>query len=179
MTTELTFYKENSKWYADVPQVPKEENEMVFGADTFLDKLSHGADIISIRFSDSESENAIYSFKLIEHDEYGATYQNINDVDEKMWLCNVVHDVCIEHPMELFILKVSVEPKNNLYEGRTCKNIAHGGLYTIIGKGLMKMEDGMWYDSVTYRGENMYLTNKPITLFTKKLSDFNNEFIVM
>ena len=32
----LRFYKENDKWYADVPGVSKEDNEMVFGSDIFL-----------------------------------------------------------------------------------------------------------------------------------------------
>lgn len=182
MTIRLAFYKEVGKWYADVPQKSKEENEMVFGADEFLEKVSLGYDKIAVTFSDEECEDAMYNFKLIEHDNCGGTYKNASNENEKIWLCNVVHEVCIEHPMELSILRI--EPLSNsctsqLYKGRYCKNIAHGNIYTIIGKGLMKMEDGLWHDCVTYRGANWRLVDKPITLFTKKLSDFDKEFILL
>lgn len=40
----------------------------------------------------------------------------------------------------------------------------------------MKMEDGLWYDSVAYRGENWRLADKKVAIFTKRLSDFNKEF---
>jgi hypothetical protein len=40
----------------------------------------------------------------------------------------------------------------------------------------MKMEDGLWYDSVVYRGENWRLADKKVTIFTKRLSEFNKEF---
>ena len=42
MKRKLRFYKENEKWYADVPGVSKEDNEMVFGSDIFLEKISNG-----------------------------------------------------------------------------------------------------------------------------------------
>jgi hypothetical protein len=38
------------------------------------------------------------------------------------------------------------------------------------------MEDGLWYDSVVYRGENWRLVDKKVTIFTKRLNDFNKEF---
>lgn len=37
MKTEVRFYKENGKWYADIPNHTKEENEMVMGSDDALD----------------------------------------------------------------------------------------------------------------------------------------------
>ena len=40
MKSKLRFYKEKEKWYADVPGVSKEDNEMVFGSDIFLEKIS-------------------------------------------------------------------------------------------------------------------------------------------
>lgn len=179
MAYKIRFYKENGKWYADVPTMSKEDNEMVFGADIFLETISKGNSTLMIEFSIFNDENAIYSFNMIEHDEYGATYQNKDNKDEKIWLCNVVHEVCIEHPGEIFITSVTLPLGYCYYEGRVCKNIESGRLYTIVGEGLMKMEDGLWYDSVTYRGENWRLVNKPVTLFTKKKSDFNKEFILM
>jgi hypothetical protein len=176
MKTKLTFYKENNKWYADIPETPKEENEMVFGADTFLEKVSDGAIQIVVEFSDTDMEDAIYAFEMIEHDEYGATYRNESNKEETIWLCNVAHTVFVEHPMQIFITDIKL---NRFYEGRCCQHNATGHHYVIVGQGLMKMEDGLWYDCVTYRGTNWRLVDKPMTLFTKKLSDFNKEFILM
>lgn len=108
MECKLEFYKEDDKWYANVPTMPKEENEMVFGADTFLEKVSMGHKKVLICFSDVGDEiEAMYRFNLIEHDEYGGTYQNVDNKDEKIWLCNVTHEVCGEHPGEIFITFVS------------------------------------------------------------------------
>ena len=42
MESKLSFYKEQERWYADIPEVSKEDNEMVLGADIFLDKVSLG-----------------------------------------------------------------------------------------------------------------------------------------
>jgi hypothetical protein len=65
---------------------------------------------------------------------------------------------------------------DDFYEGRCCQHKETGHYYTIVGQGLMKMEDGLWYDSVVYRGENWRLADKKVTIFTKRLSDFNKEF---
>ena len=173
MKSKLRFYKENDKWYADVPGVSKEDNEMVFGSDIFLEKISNGEPQVIIEFSNSDEDNAIYAFRMIEHDEYGASYCDIHHKEEPIWLCNVAHEVFIEHPAEIFITDVKVE---KFYEGRCCQYKDTDHYYTIVGRGLMKMEDGLWYDSVTYRGVNWRLIDKPVTIFTKKMSDFINEF---
>lgn len=173
MKRKLRFYKENDKWYADVPGVSKEDNEMVFGSDIFLEKISNGEPQVIIEFSNSDEDDAIYAFRMTEHDEYGASYCDIHNEEEPIWLCNVAHEVFIEHPAEIFITDVKTE---KFYEGRRCQYKDTDQYYTIVGKGLMKMEDGLWYDSVVYRGENKYLVNKPMTIFTKKMSDFIKEF---
>ena len=69
MAYKIKFYKENGKWYADVPTMSKEDNEMVFGADIFLETISKGNSTLMIEFSIFNDENAIYSFNMIEHDE--------------------------------------------------------------------------------------------------------------
>ena len=173
MNNKLRFYKENERWYADIPNVSKEDNEMVFGSDIFLEKISNGKTQIEIEFTIDYPGNFIYGFSLIDHDEYGATYQSKINKEETIWLCNVAHEIFIEHPMEIFITDIKID---ELYEGRRCQYKDTEQYYTIVGRGLMKMEDGLWYDSVVYRGENKYLVNKPMTIFTKKMSDFINEF---
>jgi hypothetical protein len=101
----IKFYKEAERWYADIPNVSKEDCEMVLGADDLLERLSMGFNNVIVQFSTCENENNVYSYNLIEHDDYGGTYQNIKN-GEQFWLCNVTHDVCGEHPEKLFINKI-------------------------------------------------------------------------
>lgn len=173
MKRKLKFYKEDERWYADVPGVSKEDNEMVFGSDIFLEKISNGKPQVLVEFSNSDEDDAIYAFRMTDHDEYGASYCEVHNEDEPIWLCNVAHEIFIEHPAEIFITDVKAD---DFYEGRRCQHKATGHYYTIVGQGLMKMEDGLWYDSVVYRGENWKSADKKVTIFTKRLSDFNKEF---
>ena len=178
MECELEFYKENGRWYANVPTMPKEENEMVFGADIFLEKISMGHKRVFICFSDIDDENeAIFKFILVEHDEYGGWYQNADNRDEKIWLCNVTHEVCGEHPAELFVTFVFPVYKDEFYEGRECKHISGDNIYTIVSVGKMKF-DGEWYNSVIYKGPDKK-SNGEMTYFSKLLSEFNKEFYLL
>lgn len=109
MKRKLRFYKENEKWYADVPGVSKEDNEMVFGSDIFLEKISNGKPQVIVEFSNSDEDNAIYAFRMTDHDEYGASYSEVHNEVEPIWLCNVAHEVFIEHPAEIFITDIKVD----------------------------------------------------------------------
>lgn len=106
MKNKLRFYKENEKWYADIPGVSKEDNEMVFGSDIFLEKISNGKPQVIIEFSDSDENNAIYAFKMTDHDEYGASYCDVHNEEGTIWLCNVAHEIFVEHPAEIFITDI-------------------------------------------------------------------------
>ena len=106
MKNKLRFYKENEKWYADIPGVSKEDNEMVFGSDIFLEKISNGKPQVIIEFSDSGENNAIYAFKMTDHDEYGASYCDVHNEEGTIWLCNVAHEIFVEHPAEIFITDI-------------------------------------------------------------------------
>ena len=106
MRYKLRFYKENEKWYADVPGVSKEDYEMVFGSDIFLEKISNGKPQVIVEFSNSDEDNAIYAFKMTDHDEYGASYCDVHNEEEPIWLCNVAHEIFIEHPAEIFITDI-------------------------------------------------------------------------
>ena len=108
----IEFYKDNGQWYADVEEHTKEENEMIAGADKFLDSISMGRDRVSMNVSDKICPKCEFLFQRIEHDEYGATYivldhhhdapalgaDSSNIPQKKFWLCNVVHTVFGEHP---------------------------------------------------------------------------------
>ena len=106
MKNKLRFYKENEKWYADIQGVSKEDNEMVFGSDIFLEKISNGKPQVIIEFSDSDENNAIYAFKMTDHDEYGASYCDVHNEEGTIWLCNVAHEIFVEHPAEIFITDI-------------------------------------------------------------------------
>lgn len=101
----ISFYKEADRWYADIPSISKEDCEMVQGADLLLNRLSLGYDKVTIDFSDVDNGNYIYRYHLIEHNDDGGTYTNGN---ETFWLCNVTHDVFVEHPKMLYINTVNL-----------------------------------------------------------------------
>ena len=84
----------------------KEDNEMVFGSDIFLEKISNGKPQVIVEFSDSDEDNAIYAFRMTDHDEDGASYCDVHNKEETIWLCNVAHEVFIEHPAEIFITDI-------------------------------------------------------------------------
>ena len=52
---------------------------------------------------------------MTDHDEYGASYCDVHNEEEPIWLCNVAHEVFIEHPAEIFITDIKVD---DFYEGR-------------------------------------------------------------
>lgn len=103
MDFNIKFYKEDERWYADIPEVSKEDCEMVMGADTLLEKFSLGFFEVNVNFSTHEPQRYLYKYDLVEHDEFGGTYQNN---DTQFWLCNVTHYICNEHPSELFITEI-------------------------------------------------------------------------
>lgn len=107
---KLRFFKLNGHWYADVPNHTLEENEMVAGADKFLEYISKGKSKVTLELSDiprTSSCNAYATLFMLKHDYSGATYfvssrdNNING--ETLWICNVTHDVLGEHPAYIFI----------------------------------------------------------------------------
>lgn len=108
MVKQIKFFKENEKWYADIPNHTKEENEMVMGSDVALDFLSEGKNEVIIEVSDENTGNYIGHYVMIEHEDDGAYYQKQGRYDEldQIWICNVTHDVFGEHPNNLYILKV-------------------------------------------------------------------------
>ena len=108
---QLKFYKKNDRWYADVPGHTEEENEMVCGADKFLDILSdklHKTEIY-ITMSDKKDESVVILY-MQNHDEFGAEYHTVSSIKEfndlNIWICNVTHDVLGEHPNRIYIYSI-------------------------------------------------------------------------
>lgn len=102
------------KWFVVLPNYEGEHEdlEMVFGADTLLDKLSEGNDNISIDVTTEKPKYGKYiNGMLIYHDEEGGTYlmdtldevlEENTSLDNTFWLCNVTHFVFGEHPKQIY-----------------------------------------------------------------------------
>ena len=108
MKKKIIFYKEDNKWFADIPNHTREENEMVMGSDTALDYLAKGNNEITLEVSDDETYEYIVHFNRIEHDDDGAYYQSCGNYEllEPIWICNVTHDIFGEHPEDIYLLKI-------------------------------------------------------------------------
>ena len=125
METKLRFFKQDKKWYADVPEHTLEENEMVMGSDTALDLLSDNKDEIVLTLSDEDEKHSILTMTMKEHDSEGAYYTLSGflynkflglfasdpsrlsfDITNEIWICNVTHDVFRSHPKNIYLLKL-------------------------------------------------------------------------
>lgn len=137
----LRFFKQNERWYADVPNHTLEENEMVAGADLLLDELCSKCGFrneISLDIDVSPADPLI-TLRQIEHDSCGATYSVTSnmkfDLDTKIvWICNVTHDVLGEHPEVIYINRIQGNLLNTNTTMEPQKTKKRSGL---IGKGLM------------------------------------------
>lgn len=109
----LRFYKENSeRWYADVPNWTgrKSALEMVAGADKLLDLIAKGRDEVYLHFSENEikdSDVLIFKRKCWLN---GADYKINNldgqEIDLKVWLCNVTKFVMGKFPEKIYFKEV-------------------------------------------------------------------------
>mgnify|MGYP003650028343 CR=1 FL=1 len=102
------FIKYNDRWYVDLPEWEgsKDDLEMVSGADTLLDIIAQGDDIVHISWSEELIEN--YNYKLIflrEEEFIGATYmvEGAYITSFEAWLCNVTLFVFGYFPKILYI----------------------------------------------------------------------------
>ena len=121
----IAFYKDGNEWFADVPEHSREDNQMVAGADTFLDLLSRklldNGFVVAMNVSD-DNETGNYIIKLVRksHDDDGATYvvtgrlaTNLGVLGEEIWLCNVMHTVMGEHPESIYIHSIDRDISDN------------------------------------------------------------------
>lgn len=104
-SVKLKFFKQDNRWYADVPNHTLEENEMVGGADDFLNACDRGTGKVTIEMTDYPTHRDICHLKMVQHNQWGATY-TVNGISlgvPKLWICNVTHDVLGEHPKDIYI----------------------------------------------------------------------------
>ena len=128
MEQRLRFFKQDNKWYADVPNHTLEENEMVMGADIALDYISDGKDELFVTMTTETPErNALLELKRKDHDDDGAYYMVTgilfmdfmitcqeklsyigfpDSMRPEIWICNVTHYVFGEHPEHIYVLKI-------------------------------------------------------------------------
>ena len=118
MKRKVSFYKDGNNWYADVPFIPKANNLMVAGADTFLETISDGSDRLTLTIETNSKKVNSHSFLLtrISHDFWGAEYDVFalgkGEWAEQypnlphLWLCNVTHFVLGRHPKYISITNI-------------------------------------------------------------------------
>jgi hypothetical protein len=108
------FYRDEIGWFVDLPEWEgsKADLQMVSGADTFLDILSQGDNIIYITLSDEEFEGAnsmdfLYPGRLENWELGEGAWYRMNRYmdmvyDLDMWLCDVTKFVFGEFPKIIY-----------------------------------------------------------------------------
>ena len=100
----VSFYKEDGMWYADMPNHTKEENEMVLGSDDYLESLSNGSRRVTVFFSTKEPKEWLEHFTMVSHTEEDGAFYHTENLGADIYLCNVAHDIFVEHPMEFWVV---------------------------------------------------------------------------
>ena len=109
---ELTFEKwEDGRWFVVLPEYDgdQEDLEMVDGADTFLDYLTEDGLYVTVDVSLDDTGAHPIKLKLVAHDVIGGTYhvENLEEFNQDVWLCNVVHFIYEEHPENIYFKLLS------------------------------------------------------------------------
>lgn len=109
---KLTFNKEkNGRWYIVLPNRvgPHASLEMVAGADTFLDILSHNTNDVSVEVNNEPFEGCSELNRIHKHLFNGADYLlnkfEGRTIEHKMWLCNVTLFVLGKFPKTIYFSK--------------------------------------------------------------------------
>jgi hypothetical protein len=109
----LRFYKEKSKkWYADIPEWTgrKSALQMIAGADKLLDLIAKGRNEVFLHYSENKIKDSdVLNFKR-KCWFNGADYKLNNlvgqEVDLKVWLCNVTKFVMGDFPKTIYFKEV-------------------------------------------------------------------------
>lgn len=102
----LTFERwEDGRWFVVFPEYDgdQEDQEMVEGADTFLDFITTDGMYVNMTI-DTEDHSGWNCLSLVDHDDLGGTYevQGVEGFNQDVWLCNVVHEMLGEHPETIY-----------------------------------------------------------------------------
>lgn len=124
MNSTSRFYKENGKWYIDLPNWTgfKANLQMVEGADTLLELMADGEASVDVQFSEDPFEGAnclqlveqnnginILGKKILSNWDFGADYIILDyeghQINHSLWLCNVTKFVFGYFPYKIFFKK--------------------------------------------------------------------------
>jgi hypothetical protein len=112
----IRFYKEDYKWYADLPKYIEEEGgskddlEMVAGADTWLDILSEDGNEIHLKILTEPFPN--FEAKLLyvgDHAINGEGTYVVYPDNHQLWLCGVAVWLFKEYPQAIYYKVISIE----------------------------------------------------------------------
>jgi len=111
MIKQFEFYKEDGRWYIDLPEWEgsKDDLEMVLGADALLECLAHktmdGADYYErtpVLFGDEPFNHADKLVYLEDESEAGWYRNTAFFGPEKIWLCEVTKFVFGDYPKVIY-----------------------------------------------------------------------------
>lgn len=105
----LTFIKDSiGDWYVDLPEWtgPKEDLEMVLGADQMLELLSQGESIIDVTLDTNPFDSYKFTLERLKDEGGGAWYKYESKLGQEfeIWLCYVTKFVFGELPEKLYCL---------------------------------------------------------------------------
>lgn len=114
---KLRFYKKENRWFADIPGIPEDLNEMVLNSDMLLEELSLGKTVVTLNIEVDESKQYLIKMAIKEHDDEGAWYSLMGPLYNQVmtetatpfteiWICNVTHAVFGEHPEAIYITSI-------------------------------------------------------------------------
>ena len=117
MEKYLEFFKLNGIWYADIPENTLDENEMLLGADEFLEKVVGDCKRVAMDLATEEPEDYLVKMVISSHDDMGGEYIISGKLVDKFeddgtslpmtaWICNATHTVFGEHPDVIYIKNI-------------------------------------------------------------------------
>jgi len=118
MEKYLEFFKLNGIWYADIPENTLDENEMLLGADEFLEKVVGDCKRVAMDLATVEPDEYLVKMTISSHDDMGGEYILSGKLIDKIeinegislpmtaWICNATHTVFGEHPDVIYIKNI-------------------------------------------------------------------------
>ena len=110
MQKEIRFFRQDNKWYADIPEHSLEESEMVAGADVALEIISMYRNEITLSITTDNPDKFLMHLVKDKEDELGCTYKIVKSSVEfpwdPVWLCGVTLDVFGNFPKDIYIVEL-------------------------------------------------------------------------
>ena len=109
-----TFERYQDQWYIDLPEWegPKDDLEMVMGADTLLDIMSEGGSRIKVKIMTEPFDGYTYKLKFVKEEFEGVWYEvesKFGNSPFECWLCAVTTFIFQEFPQEFYFKRVGIE----------------------------------------------------------------------